>query len=46
MKKIMVYDIVAERLELIAEENDTTIAEIVELLMDYVDEMKDDNGLV
>jgi hypothetical protein len=45
MKKIIVYDIEAEELEKIADANDTNVAEIVEMLMDYVEEMKNDNGL-
>lgn len=45
MKSIMVYDIEADELEKIAEVNDTTVAEIVELLMEYAEEMKRANGL-
>lgn len=45
MKNIMVYDIGAEELGKIADTNDTTVAEVVEMLMDYVEEMKKDNGL-
>lgn len=45
MKEITVYDIEAEELEKIADANDTTIAEVVEMLMDYVEEMKEDHGL-
>ena len=45
MTKINIYDLEAEQLEKIAEANDTTVAEIVEMLMAYVDEMKKDNGL-
>ena len=46
MTKIEVYDIEAEQLHKIADANDTTVAEIVELLMDYAEDMKRDNGLV
>lgn len=46
MTSIMVYDIEANELEKIADANDTTIAEVVEMLMGYVEEMKKDNGLV
>lgn len=45
MTNITVYDIEAKELERIADANDTTIAEVVEMLMDYVEEMKKDNGL-
>lgn len=45
MKQITVYDIEADELEKIADVNDTSIAEVIEMLMDYVEEMKKDNGL-
>lgn len=45
MTRITVYDIEAEELEKIADANDTTIAEVVEMLMEYANEMKRDNGL-
>lgn len=45
MMKITVYDIEAEELEKIADANDTTVAEIVELLMEYAEEMKKANNL-
>lgn len=45
MTNIRVYDINANELEKVADRNDTTIAEVVELLMDYLEEMKKDNGL-
>ena len=45
MTNITVYDIEANELEKIAEANDTTIAEVIEMLMDYAEEMKKDNGL-
>ena len=45
MTSITVYDIEAKELEKIADANDTTIAEVVEMLMEYADEMKRDNGL-
>lgn len=45
MTNIAVYDIEAEELEKIADTNDTTIAEVVEMLMEYANEMKRDNGL-
>lgn len=45
MMNIAVYDIEAEQLEKIADANDTTVAEVIEMLMDYAEEMKKDNGL-
>lgn len=45
MVNIRVYDIEAEKLEDIADVNDTTVAEIVEMLIEYADEMKEANGL-
>ena len=45
MKTITVYDIEAEEIEMIADVNNTTVAEIIEMLMDYVEEMKKDNNL-
>ena len=45
MTKITVYDIEAEALEKIADANDTTVAEIVEMLMAYAEEMRKDNKL-
>lgn len=44
MKNIMVYDVEAEELERIADANDTTIAEVVEMLLEYAEDMKKDNG--
>jgi uncharacterized protein (DUF111 family) len=46
MKNILVYDIEADEIEKIADENDMSIAEIIEMLMDYAEDMKRDNGLV
>jgi hypothetical protein len=45
MQKILVYDIEAEALEKIADANDTTVAEVVEMLMEYAEEMKKNNNL-
>ena len=44
MTRITVYDIEAEALEKIADDNDTNVAEVVEALMAYVEDMKKDNG--
>lgn len=40
MTKISVYDCEAEILEKIAEVNDTTVAEVVSMLVDYAEDMK------
>ena len=40
MTNITVYDIEAEELGEIANTNDMTIAEVVEMLMDYAEDMK------
>lgn len=45
MTKITVYDIEAEDLHEIADANDITVAEVVEMLMAYAEEMKKDNNL-
>ena len=45
MTNIKVYDIEAEMLEKIAKANNTTVAEVVEMLMGYVEVMKVDNEL-
>ena len=45
MKEIRVYDIEAERLEELAEKNDMTIAELVEMFMEYEEEMLSDHDL-
>ena len=45
MTRITVYDIEAEDLEKIADTNDISVAEVVEMLMAYAEEMKKDNNL-
>ena len=45
MTKILVYDIEAEDLEKIADANDTSVADVVEMLMVYAEDMKKDNNL-
>jgi len=44
MTKISVYDTEAEAIERICEDNDVTEAELIEMLMDYINEVKADNG--
>ena len=45
MTKVLVYDIEAEDLEKIADTNDISVADVVEMLMAYAEEMKKDNDL-
>lgn len=45
MKTITVYDIEAEAIEKIADANDLPECEIMEMLMQYAEQMKADNGL-
>ena len=45
MTNITVYDTEAKALEEMAERNDMTVASIVEMLIEYADDMKEDNGL-
>lgn len=45
MKTIVVYDIEAKEIEKISEENDIPECEVIEMLMEYVEQMKEDNGL-
>ena len=40
MKQITVYDYEGKKLESIAEDNDMTVAELVELLMEFIDQCK------
>ena len=44
MTEISVYDTEAEAIENICESNDVTEAELIEMLMDYIDEIKDYHG--
>jgi hypothetical protein len=45
MTKILVYDVEAEELEKIADANDISVADVVEMLLEYAEEMKKDNNL-
>jgi hypothetical protein len=45
MTKILVYDVEAEELEKIADANDISVADVIEMLMVYAEEMKKDNNL-
>ena len=45
MTNVSLYDVTAKQLEQIANDNDTTIAEVIEtLVLDYMEEAKEDNG--
>lgn len=46
MTNIMIYDIEAEIIEEIADKNDLTNAEVIEMLADYIDDMKRDYDLI
>ena len=47
MKNIMVYDIEAEEIETLAENNDISVAEVIEYFMEnYLDIAKRDNDWV
>ena len=46
MTTINIYDNDAENLYKTADANDTTIAEIIWLLIDYIDDLRKDNGLL
>lgn len=41
MQNINIYDIEAERLEKYAEANDITVAELVEIMCEYLDDIID-----
>ena len=45
MTTIRVYDVEAEELEEIADTNGMIVADVIELLMEYVEEMKKDHNL-
>lgn len=44
MTRIAIYDFNAETLEKIADDNDTNVAEVIDALMEYVEDMKKDYG--
>ena len=45
MTNVTIYDVEAEILEKVADINDTTVAEVIEVLVnDYLEEAKVDNG--
>ena len=45
MTNITVYDIEAECINNIADANDMSVADVMEMLMEYAEDMKRDNGL-
>ena len=44
MTKLTVYDIEAREIEKICEDNDTTEAEVIEALMEFIEEVKEEQG--
>lgn len=46
MKEIMIYDDDAERIDELCDNNEVTPAEVIELLMDYFEDVKLDNNLI
>lgn len=46
MQNINIYDTEAERIEKVAEANDMTVAEIVEIMCEYLDDIIADEDLV
>ena len=44
MTRLMAYDIEAREIEKICDDNDTTEAEVIEALMEYVEEVKKEQG--
>ena len=45
MKEIRVYDTEADSIEIIAENNDISVAEVVAMLCEYLEYVKTDNNL-
>lgn len=45
MTNITVYDTEAETIQRVADDNDITVAEVIEMLIDYVEDMKNDYDL-
>lgn len=45
MTNVTVYDCNARDLEQVADKNDISVAEVLDMLMEYLVEMKEDNGL-
>ena len=46
MVNILVYNSTAEEIEKLADANDTSVAEIVDTLLDYMEDMINENGLI
>ena len=46
MTNIIVYDVDAEAISKIADVNGLSVAEVIEMLMEYLEDMKRDQGLV
>lgn len=46
MTRINAYDTDAQIIEKVCEDNDITECELIEMLMEFLDDVKEDNGLV
>ena len=46
MQRIEVYDVEAEKIEKICDANDISAAYLIEMLMDFIDEVKEEYGLL
>ena len=46
MVNILVYNSTVEEIEKLADANDTSVAEIVDMLLDYMEDMINENGLI
>ena len=46
MTNITVYDVDAEEINKIADDNELSVAEVIEMLMEYLEDMKRDQCLV
>lgn len=44
MTNLTAYDVEAELINKVADVNDTTVAEVIEALCEYIEEAKEDNG--
>lgn len=45
MKNILVYDYEAEKLEQVADDNKMSVAELMEMLVEFIDDCKEEYGL-
>jgi hypothetical protein len=45
MKRITIYDVEAEIINRVCDDNNISEAELIEMLMEHIDEVKQDNDL-